>query len=124
MKDDCVFCKIIKKELPCYNIYEDDMVLVFLSINPYSLGHTLIVPKKHFVNFKDIDINYLNHILEVAKKIYNLLDERLKPDSIKLIQNNGTVQEVKHFHLHLIPLYDKEVKKMSLDEVYEILNKK
>ena len=121
MKNNCVFCKIINKELPCYNIYEDDMVLVFLSINPFSLGHTLIIPKKHFKDFKDIDIAYLNHILKITKNIYNLIDEKLKPDSIKLIQNNGTVQEVKHFHLHLIPLYNEKKENKSLEEVYKIL---
>lgn len=122
--ENCVFCKIINNELPCYNIYEDDKVLVFLSINAFSNGHTLIIPKKHYLNFKKIDLETLNHIIKIAKDIYNLLEQKLKPDSIKLVQNNGSIQEVKHFHLHLIPLYNTEKEKKSLEEIHQILTNK
>ena len=118
--ENCVFCKIINNELPCYNIYEDDKVLVFLSINAFSNGHTLIIPKKHYLNFREIDLETLNHIIKIAKDIYNLLEQKLKPDSIKLVQNNGLCQEVKHFHLHLIPKY-REEEKISIEEVYNKL---
>lgn len=121
--ENCVFCKIINKELPCYNIYEDDKVLVFLSIEPISNGHTLIIPKKHYLGYKEIDIDTLNHINIVAKKIYNLLEEKLETDGIKLVQNNGSFQEVKHFHLHLIPSCNKNKEKLSLEEVHELLTK-
>jgi histidine triad (HIT) family protein len=51
---DCVFCKIIANEVPSYKVYEDDFVLAFLDINPTALGHTLVIPKKHFENVFDI----------------------------------------------------------------------
>ena len=98
---DCVFCKIVKGELPSYKLYEDDIVLVFLSIDPISNGHTLIIPKKHYT---DIDLDTLNHINMVGKKIYNLLKEKLNFNGLKVVQNNGTLQEVKHYHMHLIPI--------------------
>ena len=65
---DCIFCKIIKGDIPSYTIYEDDIVKVFLDVNPMSPGHMLIIPKKHFENLDDIDIDTLTHINKIAKK--------------------------------------------------------
>ena len=114
-----VFCKIINGEIPSYTIYEDEIVKVFLDINPESNGHSLIIPKKHYQDLDDIDIDTLTHIMEVAKKIKNLLEEKLNCSGIKLIQNNGLIQEVKHYHLHLIPYYEDNKK----DDVENIYNK-
>ena len=105
-----IFCKIINNEIPSYTIYED----------PNHIGHTLIVPKKHYQDFFDIDEEALHHILKVAKEIAVLLKERLNYDGISLCENNGLGQEVKHFHLHLIPKYNNE-EKLSLEEVYNKL---
>lgn len=117
--ENCVFCKIINNELPSYTIYEDDIVKVFLSIEPINDGHLLIVPKKHVKDFESIDLVTLNHINEVSKKMYNLLITKLHCSGIKFVQNNGTFQDVKHYHLHLIP--DSSSKNKSLDEVFKIL---
>lgn len=119
---DCVFCKIMNNEIPSYTLYEDDLVKVFLSIDPVYNGHTLIVPKKHYLDITDIDIEVLNHINKIAKEIYNLLNEKLKFEGLKLVQNNGELQEVKHYHLHLIP-YFKNKNKLKIEEVYNILTK-
>lgn len=102
---ECIFCKIIKGEIPCFKIYEDNDVLAFLDINPDSDGHTLIIPKKHFADLDDIDLNTLSKINEAAKHIKNILENKLKCDGISLLQNNGCVQDVKHYHLHLKPNY-------------------
>lgn len=118
--NECIFCKIIKGEVPSYTIYEDDIVKVFLDINPDSNGHTLIIPKKHYKDLMDIDADTLAHIMIIAKKIKSLLEEKLNIDGVTLIQNNGEVQEVKHFHLHLKPYY-KVSNNMSVEEVYNIL---
>lgn len=118
--NDCLFCKIIKGDIPSFKIYEDDMVFAFLDINPKSNGHTLIVPKKHFKDIYDIDNNTLNHIVETAKKLMNILEEKLTCDGFTLAQNNGEVQEVKHFHLHVIPHYLEEQTK-SPEEVWNLL---
>lgn len=115
-----IFCKIINGEIPSYTIYEDEIVKVFLDVNPNHNGHTLIVPKKHCENFFDIDEETLHHILKIAKDIANLLKERLNYDGISLAQNNGLGQEVKHFHLHLIPRYHNE-EKLPVEEVYNKL---
>ena len=117
---DCLFCKIINKEIPSYKIYEDDVVYAFLDINPDSVGHTLIIPKKHYLDLDDIDIDTLKHIMEIAKLLKKRIEKKLNCDGLTLIQNSGDVQEVKHFHLHLKPFY-KNKKDKTLEEVYELL---
>jgi histidine triad (HIT) family protein len=120
IKMDCIFCKIIKGDIPSYTIYEDDIVKVFLDVNPMSPGHMLIIPKKHFENLDDIDIDTLTHINEIAKKMHILLKEKLNIDGMSIIQNNGDVQEVKHYHMHLKPYY-KGNNGISVEEVYKKL---
>ena len=115
---DCIFCKIINGEIPSYKVYEDDMVLAFLDINPYNPGHTLIVPKKHTLDIESISDDELTHIILVARKIGKLLTEKLNCPGYTLVQNNGFVQEVKHFHLHVIPKYRENYEK-DIEKIYE-----
>lgn len=129
---DCIFCKIINGEIPSYKIYEDEYVLGFLDINPDSDGHTLIIPKKHYKDLDDIDLQTLEKINIAAKSIKKTLEEKLGCYGISLLQNNGEIQEVKHYHLHLKPFY-KGIKTIeitkhpentkSIDEIYNILKK-
>lgn len=119
---NCLFCKIINGEIPSYKIYEDDLVYAFLDINPDSNGHTLIIPKKHYLDMDDITQDTINHIIKIAKKLKKQLEEKLKPDGITLIQNNGDIQEVKHFHLHLKPYY-KNNKIENVEKIFKILKK-
>ncbi len=114
---DCIFCKIINNEISSYKIYENDMVLCFLDINPLSSGHTLIIPKKHFKDISDIDSEYLSSINDATKYVYNLLMSKLGPDGIRIVQNNGICQEIKHYHVHLIPVYN-DMLDMDIEEVY------
>lgn len=115
---ECLFCKINKGEIPSYTIYEDELVRVFLDINPKHNGHTLIIPKKHYKDIEDIDMDTLSHIMKIAKKMYQLLKDKLNPDGIILTQNNGIAQDIKHYHLHLIPVYKNEIEK-SVDEIFK-----
>ena len=115
---ECLFCKINKGEIPSYTIYEDKVVKVFLDINPKHNGHTLIIPKKHYKDIEDIDMDTLSHIMKIAKKMYQLLNDKLNPDGIILTQNNGIAQDIKHYHLHLIPVYKNEIEK-SVDEIFK-----
>lgn len=118
---DCVFCKICKGEIPSYTLYEDDIIKVFLDINPVSCGHVLIVPKDHSVDLDDTSLDVINYIFKKAKDIKKLLESKLGPSGIRLVQNNGKLEDVKHFHLHLIPYYDDD-KEIDLKKVYEILS--
>ena len=67
--DDCVFCRIIKGEIPCTKIYEDDMVLAFLDIAPFNFGHTIIVPKDHHHSITTLGSDYLNAIINLPMQV-------------------------------------------------------
>lgn len=118
---DCIFCKIIKGEIPSYTIYEDEIVKCFLDVHPDSNGHMLIIPKKHYTNLDDIDNEVLNHIMKVSKQMKKLLEEKLHIDGLTLMQNNGLVQEVKHYHLHLKPYYKNTKEIINIEEIYSKL---
>lgn len=117
---DCLFCKIAKGANPSYTIFEDDKVKVMLDAFPNSTGHTLIIPKKHYLDLDDIPVDLLSHIMEIAKQIKPLLETKLNPHSVVLVQNNGEEQKIKHYHLHLIPKYNVRPN-MNVEEVYKLL---
>lgn len=102
---NCVFCNIVEGKIPSNTVYEDEIVKVMMDINPVSNGHLLIIPKKHFTNLTDIDEETLMHIQKIAKEMFKLLKSKLNIDGLTLCQNNEYGQEVKHYHLHLIPRY-------------------
>lgn len=114
---DCVFCKIISGDVPSYKIYEDDEILAFLDINPVSPGHTLIIPKVHTLDVTTISNDTLVKIFDKARDIAEILSNKMGAKGFTLIQNNGIVQEVKHFHLHVVPKYNKKIT-MSMEDVY------
>lgn len=114
---ECIFCKIIKGEIPSYTIYEDEIVKAFLDISPESNGHTLIIPKKHFENIYDMDLEILKHVEEVSAKVGKLLKEKLNCKGITRVQNNEYGQEVKHYHMHLIPRYEGDGLALSLNKI-------
>lgn len=102
---DCVFCKIVAGEIPSFRVYEDEATLAFMDINPISEGHLLVVPKLHFENIWDSDVEALGRVMATAKLVAMALKNGLGIDSLNLVQANGrwAVQSVPHFHLHLIP---------------------
>lgn len=125
--NDCIFCKIVNNEIKSSTIYEDDLVKVFLDVNPNTNGHMLIIPKKHYENVLEIPTEIVSHSTELIKnKLYPLIKEKLNCDGLTITQNNGYGQEVKHFHIHLIPRYVNDHSKIdfndemliSIDEVY------
>lgn len=121
---DCIFCKIINGDIPSYTVYENDYVKCFLDVNPISMGHVLIVPKKHFKDAYDITLEYISEIHKASKIILELLDSKLKPNGYRLVQNNGNLQEVKHYHLHIIPNYISKKDNKKVEEIFNILMNK
>ncbi len=118
---NCIFCKIVNNEIPSYTIFEDDIVKVFLDIEPDTDGHLLIIPKKHTLDITTIDEQTLLHIMKLVSYFKRYLEEKLNIDGLTLIQNNGDIQQVKHFHLHLKPYYKEKRPLREVKEVYEIL---
>lgn len=113
---DCLFCKIIEGSIPSKTIYEDEKVKVFLDINPNTNGHSLIIPKKHIVTVDELDEELALHILKVEKEMKNLLQEKLNCEGLTIVQNNELGQEVKHYHVHLIPRYSNDNWSLTYDQ--------
>ena len=104
---DCIFCKIIKEELPATKLYEDDKALAFLDIYPVNIGHALVIPKEHFENILETPEDVIAHMMKVVKKVSHGI-EGLKCDGINITMNNKKAagQVVFHSHIHVIPRYD------------------
>ena len=105
---DSIFTKIINREIPANIIYEDDLVIAFLDINPINKGHLLIVPKQWFKNVFDGEAEVLAQMMRVGQKLALAIKKSLGADGVNLLMNNGEAagQEVPHSHLHVIPRYE------------------
>ncbi|KAH8791638.1 HIT-like domain-containing protein [Hyaloscypha finlandica] len=97
----CIFCKIVKGDIPSLKLFESDKVLAFLDINPLSRGHALVIPKHHGEKLTDIPDDALTEILPVVKKLVKATGA----ENYNVLQNNGRIahQEVDHVHFHMIP---------------------
>ena len=118
-KMDCLFCKIIEGSIPSRTLYEDDIVKVILDAYPDANGHTLIIPKKHITDIDEMDNETLGHINDVAKKMRKLLFDALNPDGMVFLVNYGMTQVIKHYHLHLIPIYKKKQEIIDRNVIYK-----
>ncbi len=103
-----VFAKILRGELPCHKVYEDDRALAFLDIMPRAPGHTLVLPKKPARNLLDVDPDELAHIMKVAQKIAVAATRVFDADGVTLHQFSEPAggQIVYHLHVHVIPRKD------------------
>lgn len=103
--EDCIFCKIIKGEIPSFKVYEDEQVFAFEDINPISPGHTLIIPKRHAQDLWEIPDEDLTAVHSASRKIIKAIKDVLQPSGVACLQLNGpgANQVVLHYHLHLIP---------------------
>ena len=107
-KEDCIFCKIANGEIPSKTLYEDEKFRVILDLGPATKGHALILPKDHAANLYELPDETAAGAMMVAKKMAQLMKEKLHCDGLNLVQNNGETagQTVMHFHLHVIPRYE------------------
>lgn len=107
MNDNCIFCKIIGKEIPSTILYEDDNFSVIMDISPASKGHAILLVKKHVSNIYELDEELASKALVVVTKVAKAMKEELKCDGLNILQNNGEAagQTVFHLHIHLIPRY-------------------
>lgn len=134
---DCIFCRIAAGEIPSATLYEDEDFRVILDLGPATKGHALILPKEHYRNLYDIDDEMAAKAMILAKKMVKKMTDVLGCDGYNIVQNNEEPagQTVFHFHMHLIPRYEKdqvglswtpgtltdEVKEEVLDKVKKIL---
>ena len=128
---DCIFCKIIKGELPSYKIFENEYVYAFLDISKDVDGHTLVIPKKHFKNMLDCDEKYLSETIKAVKEISNhYISLGYNGVNVLNANNECSGQTVFHLHFHIIPRKDNDGinawpkfdgAKNSLEEIHKIL---
>ena len=102
---DCVFCAIVEGKAPAEVVYEDEMTVAFMDINPANPGHTLVIPRKHVRDIFSMDEETAVTVMRAAVRVARAIEAALQPDGINLIQANGRAafQSVFHSHLHIIP---------------------
>ncbi len=131
VRDDCIFCKIANGVIPAAALYEDDDFKVILDAGPASKGHALILPKQHYQDLCELDEAVGTRVLGLAAKLGKAMKSGLGCAGFNLVQNNGKAagQTVFHFHLHLIPRYEKDGSgitwnpgKASPEELEELVN--
>lgn len=101
---DCIFCKIIKQEIPSDKVYEDEFVYAFKDINPISPTHILVIPKKHFANLNEVEAEDKHFLSEILFRAKEIAKEQGIENGFRTIINTGTGagQTVFHIHLHLL----------------------
>ena len=99
---DCIFCKIVAKEIPCAKVYEDDKALAFLDINPVNKGHILLIPKEHHQMMVDTPDDLIAYIFTKAKVLMSAIQQGLNADFVAV---SVVGVEVPHFHVHLVPRF-------------------
>jgi histidine triad (HIT) family protein len=121
LDESCIFCKIVSKQAPSSLLYEDEKVIAFLDIRPLNLGHSLVIPKDHFVDIFEIPEKELAEVHEAAKKLSSAIKNATNADGISIIQQNGKAagQDIFHFHVHIVPRFLGQ-KLKSFSELAEI----
>lgn len=97
---ECIFCKIVAKEIPSFVVYEDDTILALLDINPVHKGHVLVMPKEHYHWMQDVPDDLLAQATSVCKKLMRAMRSGL---GIDYVQISVVGRDIPHFHIHLIP---------------------
>lgn len=107
---DCLFCKIASGEIPAENIYEDEKISAFLDINPSAPGHTMVIPKRHYPNIKELPESLTGDLFVAVKRVAQMLEKALETSHFTIGFNNGRLsgQEIDHIHVHLIPRFEND----------------
>ena len=100
---DCIFCH--KEKISTDFVYEDEMVMAFMDMDPINEGHVLLVPKDHYLDVDEMPDEVLSHLMIVSKKIVSALKDIYNPDGYSIMQNGGEFNDIGHYHLHIFPRY-------------------
>ncbi len=105
--NDCIFCKIVKGDVPCAKLLEDDKILIFLDIAPANKGHALIITKDHYETLLEIPDDVLDDMMVKARKIARAMSSAIGNEGFNILMNNKKVagQLVPHAHVHVIPRF-------------------
>ena len=105
--EQCIFCKIIRGDIPCAKVFENEHVLAFLDISQVTKGHTLVIPKVHKKDIYELTPDVASHLFEAVPQIANAIRKQYEPVGLNLLNNNGEAagQTVFHYHMHILPRY-------------------
>lgn len=115
---DCIFCDIIAGESPASVVYEDDVVIAIMDINPINTGHVMVIPKKHFPYMADMDEDTGAHLFKIAMRVQRAVRRSgVKCEGVNLFLADGEAafQDVFHLHIHIIPRFKGDAFKISVD---------
>ncbi|CAM4300358.1 HIT family protein [Comamonas aquatilis] len=104
---ECIFCKLVKGEIPSAKVYEDELSIAFMDIGQASLGHVLVASKRHAVDLLELTPEEAAAVMQTAQRVAAAAAKAFAPDGINLFQANGAPagQTVFHFHLHVLPRF-------------------
>ena len=107
--DNCIFCKIARGEIPCHKVYEDDKVIAFLDLAQVTPGHTLVIPKEHYESFLSVPKALMHHVMAVAQRVGQIHISEILARGVNILTNCYPIagQVIPHFHVHVIPRYEK-----------------
>ncbi len=113
MEKDCIFCKIIRGEVPSEKIHENEKFIAFADANPVGEGHTLVIPKKHFDTLEDLEEEYSEDYLMFVNEVAEILIKRYGAEGFNMALNNGKVagQVIRHVHFHILPRKERDGKR-------------
>ena len=127
---ECIFCKIIDREIPAVKVLDEELVVAFMDINPSSKGHMLVVPKNHAENIFEIPESDLATLIKAVKKCAGAAKDALRAEGVTILQLNGKASDqiVPHLHIHVIPRWENdgltvstwEMKPGNMEEIQEI----
>ena len=102
---DCVFCKIVAGDIPCFKLLDDEAILAFMDINPVHDGHCLVIPKAHHATLFEVPGDTLAAVARATGRLARAVNNAVRPDGLNLVQSNGpgAAQSVPHFHIHILP---------------------
>ncbi|WP_079912434.1 HIT family protein [Paenibacillus sp. 32352] len=103
---DCLGCRIAKGTEPDVKVvYENEYLTCVLDIAPFNEGHLLILPKRHVLDVDEMDMETAHRIMEASMKLSSIIKRVFHPDGISICQNGGIFNDLRHYHMHLIPRY-------------------
>jgi len=104
-QDDCIFCRIVSGELPCFKVCEDHATLTFMDLFPVAPGHTLVITREHFSDIFEVTSEVLEAVAATSLRVAHAINETLAPDGLGVFQLNRAAagQTVFHYHMHLLP---------------------
>lgn len=106
--NNCIFCAIIAGEKPSHTVYEDDALKAILDIDPVNEGHILILTKHHYTGAEELPEEICLRVYKLARRLAAALKDTYHCDGYTVMQNSGSIEKINHYHLHLIPRYQKD----------------